>query len=288
MKRFTLQQSITNKKDSISLQLYLHEISKYRRITIDEEVELAQRIKKGDKDAIEKLTKSHLRFVVSVAKQFQHNGLDIIDLVNEGNIGLIKAAEKFDETRGFKFISYAVWWIRQSIIKAIENHSTMIKIPCHKRYTALHCEQTIYSFEQKNERKPSIEEISELTKIWKTNVHDALTLTGKHISFNEPVQKNETESTSMIDFIEDSECIINQRIKNESLQFEIEKAIKLLPQREQDIIRCSFGIGVQEESLDSIGEKLQLSNERVRQLRLKAIDSLRNGKKQYELKSFLG
>ena len=127
-----------------------------------------------------------------------------------------------------------------------------------------------------------------MTKISKTNVHDALTLTGKHISFNEPVQKNETESTTMIDLIEDSECIINQRIKNESLQFEIEKAIKLLPQREQDIIRRSFGIGVQEESLDSIGEKLQLSNERVRQLRLKAIDSLRNGKKQYELKSFLG
>jgi len=286
MRQLKITKSITN-RDSASLDKYLQEIGREDLITVEEEVELAQRIKKGDKIALEKLTRANLRFVVSVAKQYQNQGLSLPDLINEGNLGLIKAAEKFDETRGFKFISYAVWWIRQSILQALAEQSRIVRLPLNQVGSLNKINKEFSKFEQENERTPLPEELADKMDLPKEKVSETMKVAGRHVSVDAPFQ--EGEDNSLLDVLEnqDSPKADKQLIK-ESLSKEISRALATLTEREQDIIRLFFGISCQEMTLEEIGDKFSLTRERVRQIKEKAIRRLRHTSKSKLLKTYLG
>ncbi|TCN72845.1 sigma-70 family RNA polymerase sigma factor [Acetobacteroides hydrogenigenes] len=286
MRQLKITKSITN-RESASLDKYLQEIGKEELITVEEEVELAQRIKKGDQVALEKLTRANLRFVVSVAKQYQNQGLSLPDLINEGNLGLIKAAEKFDETRGFKFISYAVWWIRQSILQALAEQSRIVRLPLNQVGSLNKINKAFAKFEQENERTPSPEELADALDLPKEKVSDTLRVAGRHVSVDAPFVDG--EDNSLLDVLVNPDSPNADRsLINESLVKEIERALSTLTDRERDIIRLFFGIGCSEMTLEEIGEKFGLTRERVRQIKEKAIRRLRHSTRSKHLKSFLG
>ena len=286
MRQLKITKSITN-RESASLDKYMQEIGKEELITVEEEVELAQRIKKGDQIALEKLTKANLRFVVSVAKQYQNQGLTLPDLINEGNLGLIKAAEKFDETRGFKFISYAVWWIRQSILQALAEQSRIVRLPLNQVGSLNKINKALSRFEQEHERKPSAEELAKVLELPTEKVSDTLRVSGRHISVDAPFV--EGEANSLLDvLINDDSPNADRALINESLSREIDRALSTLTERERDIIKLFFGIGCQEMTLEEIGEKFGLTRERVRQIKEKAIRRLRHTSRSKLLKTFLG
>ena len=275
MRQLKITKSITN-RESASLDKYLQEIGKEELITVEEEVELAQRIKKGDQEALEKLTKANLRFVVSVAKQYQNQGLSLPDLINEGNLGLIKAAEKFDETRGFKFISYAVWWIRQSILQALAEQSRIVRLPLNQVGSLNKINKAFARFEQEHERTPSPEELASELELPKEKVTDTLRVAGRHVSVDAPFADG--EDNSLLDVL----------VNPDSLSTEVDRALETLTERERDIIKYFFGIGCSEMTLEEIGEKFDLTRERVRQIKEKAIRRLRHSSRSKLLKSYLG
>ena len=286
MRQLKITKSITN-RERASLDKYLQEIGREELISVEEEVDLAQRIKKGDQAALEKLTRANLRFVVSVAKQYQNQGLSLPDLINEGNLGLIKAAEKFDETRGFKFISYAVWWIRQSILQALAEQSRIVRLPLNQVGSLNKINKAYSKFEQEHERKPSPEELAEELDLPADKVADTLRVAGRHISVDAPFV--EGEDNSLLDVLINSDSPNADRtLINESLSREIERALATLTERESDIIRYFFGIGCQEMTLEEIGERFGLTRERVRQIKEKAIRRLRHTSRSKLLKSYLG
>ena len=286
MRQLKITKSITN-RESASLDKYLQEIGKEELISVEEEVELAQRIRKGDQEALERLTKANLRFVVSVAKQYQNQGLSLPDLINEGNLGLIKAAEKFDETRGFKFISYAVWWIRQSILQALAEQSRIVRLPLNQVGSLNKINKAFARFEQEHERTPSAEELATELELPKEKVTDTLRVAGRHISVDAPFADG--EDNSLLDVLVNTDSPNADRgLINESLATEVERALEILTDREQDIIRYFFGIGTSEMTLEEIGEKFDLTRERVRQIKEKAIRKLRQSTRSIPLKSYLG
>ena len=286
MRQLKITKSITN-RESASLDKYLQEIGKEDLITVEEEVELAQRIKKGDQEALEKLTKANLRFVVSVAKQYQNQGLSLPDLINEGNLGLIKPAEKFDETRGFKFISYAVWWIRQSILQALAEQSRIVRLPLNQVGSLNKINKAFARFEQENERTPSPEELANVLDLPKEKVSDTLRVSGRHVSVDAPF--SDGEDNNLLDVLVNTDSPNADRgLINESLSTEVERALATLTDRERDIIRYFFGIGCPEMTLEEIGEKFGLTRERVRQIKEKAIRRLRHSSRNKFLKSYLG
>ena len=286
MRQLKITKSITN-RESASLDKYLQEIGKEDLITVEEEVELAQRIRKGDQKALEKLTRANLRFVVSVAKQYQNQGLSLPDLINEGNLGLIKAAEKFDETRGFKFISYAVWWIRQSILQALAEQSRIVRLPLNQVGSLNKINKAFSRFEQENERRPSPEELADSLDLPAEKVADTLRVSGRHISVDAPFV--EGEDNSLLDvLVNDDSPIAYRTLINESLSTEVERALSTLTERERDIIKLFFGINTQEMTLEEIGEKFGLTRERVRQIKEKAIRRLRHSSRSKLLKTYLG
>ena len=286
MRQLKITKSITN-RESASLDKYLQEIGKEDLITVEEEVELAQRIKKGDQEALEKLTKANLRFVVSVAKQYQNQGLSLPDLINEGNLGLIKAAEKFDETRGFKFISYAVWWIRQSILQALAEQSRIVRLPLNQVGSLNKINKAFARFEQENERTPSPEELANVLDLPKEKVSDTLRVSGRHVSVDAPF--SDGEDNNLLDVLVNTDSPNADRgLINESLSTVVERALATLTDRERDIIRYFFGIGCPEMTLEEIGEKFGLTRERVRQITEKAIRRLRHSSRNKFLKSYLG
>lgn len=286
MRQLKITKSITN-RESASLDKYLQEIGKEDLITVEEEVELAQRIRKGDQRALEKLTRANLRFVVSVAKQYQNQGLSLPDLINEGNLGLIKAAEKFDETRGFKFISYAVWWIRQSILQALAEQSRIVRLPLNQVGSLNKISKAFSRFEQENERRPSPEELADTLDLPAEKVADTLRVSGRHISVDAPFV--EGEDNSLLDvLVNDDSPIADRTLINESLSTEVERALSTLTERERDIIKLFFGINTQEMTLEEIGEKFGLTRERVRQIKEKAIRRLRHSSRSKLLKTYLG
>lgn len=286
MRQLKITKSITN-RESASLDKYLQEIGKEDLITVEEEVELAQRIRKGDQKALEKLTRANLRFVVSVAKQYQNQGLSLPDLINEGNLGLIKAAEKFDETRGFKFISYAVWWIRQSILQALAEQSRIVRLPLNQVGSLNKINKAFSRFEQENERRPSPEELADSLDLPAEKVADTLRVSGRHISVDAPFV--EGEDNSLLDvLVNDDSPIADRTLINESLSTEVERALSTLTERERDIIKLFFGINCQEMTLEEIGEKFGLTRERVRQIKEKAIRRLRHSSRSKLLKTYLG
>lgn len=286
MRQLKISKSITN-RESASLDKYLQEIGHEELLTTDEEVELAQRIRKGDKRALERLTKANLRFVVSVAKQYQNQGLSLPDLINEGNVGLIKAAEKFDETRGFKFISYAVWWIRQSILQAIAEQSRLVRLPLNQVGSVNKITRELNKFEQEHERKPSVDEIAERVDLPEDKIADAMKANSRHVSMNAPIADG--EDSSMIDFLSGDSSNTDRELAIESLKAEVSRILKLLTDKEQKVLRAFFGIdGSPEMTLDEIGEKYNLTRERVRQIKEKALRRLRHNTKNKLLKSYLG
>ena len=287
MRQLKITKSITN-RESASLDKYLQEIGREDLITVEEEVELAQRIRNGDRIALEKLTRANLRFVVSVAKQYQNQGLSLPDLINEGNLGLIKAAEKFDETRGFNFISYAVWWIRQSILQALAEQSRIVRLPLNQVGSLNKINKAFSKFEQENERRPSPEELAEQLDIPVDKIADTMKVSGRHISVDAPFV--EGEDNSLLDvMINDDSPNADRALINESLSKEIERVLAhTLADRERDIVKKFFGIGVPEMTLEEIGDEFGLTRERVRQIKEKAIRKLRPNSKSKLLKSFLG
>ena len=286
MRQLKISKSITN-RESASLDKYLQEIGHEELLTTDEEVELAQRIRKGDKRALERLTKANLRFVVSVAKQYQNQGLSLPDLINEGNVGLIKAAEKFDETRGFKFISYAVWWIRQSILQAIAEQSRLVRLPLNQVGSVNKIARELNKFEQEHERKPSVDEIAERVDLPEDKIADAMKANSRHVSMDAPIADG--EDSSMIDFMAGDSSNTDRELVTESLKAEVSRILKLLTDKEQKVVRAFFGIdGSPEMTLDEIGEKYNLTRERVRQIKEKALRRLRHNTKNKLLKSYLG
>jgi RNA polymerase primary sigma factor len=286
MRQLKITKSITN-RESESLEKYLQEIGKEELLTTDEEVELAQRIRNGDQKALDRLTKANLRFVVSVAKQYQNQGLSLPDLINEGNLGLIKAAEKFDETRGFKFISYAVWWIRQSILQAIAEQSRIVRLPLNQVGSVNKINRVLNKFEQENERRPSVDEISEKVDLPKEKIDEAMNINGRHVSVDAPF--SESDEGSLLDvLINDDSPMADRTLVVESLKEEINNALKALTERERNIIEAFFGINQPELTLEEIGVKFGLTRERVRQIKEKAIRRLRNSTKNKLLKTYLG
>lgn len=286
MRQLKITKSITN-RESASLDKYLQEIGKEEMISMEEEVELAQRIRRGDKKALEKLTKANLRFVVSVAKQYQNQGLSLPDLINEGNVGLIKAAEKFDETRGFKFISYAVWWIRQSILQALADQSRIVRLPLNQTGAVNKINRALSKFEQENERRPNVEELSEVIDLPMEKIDEAMTANTYHVSVDAPFAEGDDNSLLDIMINENSPMADRQLVK-ESLQAEIKTALKVLNERERNVVEAFFGIDRPEMTLEEIGEKYGLTRERVRQIKEKAIRRLRNSTKNKMLKTYLG
>lgn len=289
MRQLKITKSITN-RESASLDKYLQEIGREVLIKPEEEVELAQKIRKGGVEgqkALEKLTRANLRFVVSVAKQYQNQGLSLPDLINEGNLGLIKAAEKFDETRGFKFISYAVWWIRQSILQALAEQSRIVRLPLNQVGSLNKINKALSKFEQENERQPSNEELSEMIDVPKEKISDTLRVSGRHVSVDAPFV--EGEDNSLLDVLpnDDSPSADRGLMKN-SLSIEIDRALSTLSPRERDIIKSFFGIGCQEMTLEEIGERFGLTRERVRQIKEKAIRRLKTNSRSKLLKTYLG
>jgi len=288
MRQLKITKSITN-RESQSLEKYLQEIGKVELISPEEEVKLAIRIKQGDQLALERLTKANLRFVVSVAKQYQNQGLSLPDLINEGNLGLIKAAQRFDETRGFKFISYAVWWIRQSILQALAEQSRIVRLPLNKVGLTNRINKAYSQLEQEYEREPSPEELAEILEIDTEEVAATLGVAARHVSMDSPLA--EGEENTLIDVLENpnADSTDGQIIHNESLKLEIERSLHTLTDRQQDVIRFFFGIGVDHPmSLEDIGEKFNLTRERVRQIKDKAITKLRSASRCKLLRSYLG
>ena len=284
MRQLKITKSITN-RDGDSLDKYLQEIGHEELISVDEEVELAQRIRKGDRKALEKLTKANLRFVVSMAKQNQ--GLSLPDLINEGNVGLIKAAEKFDETRGFKFISYAVWWIRQSILQAIAEQSRIVRLPLNQVGSVNKINRMLNKFEQEHERRPSIDEIADKIDIPQDKIEEAMKVNGKHVSMDAPFADG--EDNSLLDVLPNLDSpMADKTLVIESLREEINRALLTLNDRERNIIQAFFGINQPEMTLEEIGAKYGLTRERVRQIKEKAIRRLRHSTKNKLLKSYLG
>ena len=286
MRQLKITTSITN-RESESLEKYLQEIGKEELISTEEEVELAQRIRKGDHKALERLTKANLRFVVSVAKQYQNQGLSLPDLINEGNMGLIKAAEKFDETRGFKFISYAVWWIRQSILQAIAEQSRIVRLPLNQVGAVNRINREANRFEQEHERRPSAEELSEKVDLPEDKIDDALHVNGHHVSVDAPFVDG--EDNSLLDvLVNDDAPQADRQLVLESLRAEIRNALQMLTDRERKVITAFFGIDQPEMTLEEIGSKYGLTRERVRQIKEKAIRRLRGNTKNKMLKAYLG
>lgn len=286
MRQLKISKSITN-RESASLDKYLQEIGHEELLSVDEEVELAQKIKKGDRRALERLTRANLRFVVSVAKQYQNQGLSLPDLINEGNVGLIKAAEKFDETRGFKFISYAVWWIRQSILQAIAEQSRIVRLPLNQVGNVNKINRELNKFEQEHERRPSVDEIADRIDLPEDKIEEAMKVNNRHVSMDAPFVDG--EDNSLLDVLADNDMpMADKALVQESLRKEIDRAIELLNDREQKVVRAFFGIGSPEMTLEEIGEKYNLTRERVRQIKEKAIRRLRHNTKNKLLKTYLG
>lgn len=284
MRQFKISNNITQ-RDPL-LDKYLQEIGREEPLTIQEEIELAQRIRKGDKAARDKLIKANLRFVVSVAKHYQNQGLSLPDLINEGNIGLIKAAEKFDETRGFKFISYAVWHIRQSILSALADQARLIRLPLNQVGSLNQIKKTIAQFEQENQRKPSTEELSETLGITEEKITNALNASGRSVSMSAPF--SDTDSNTLLDVLPDEDApLADASLHEESLTTEIDRALNSLSEREQDVVRMSYGLGCEALTLEEIGREINLTRERVRQIREKALRKLR-GHKSRLLQGYLG
>ncbi len=287
MRQLKITKQVTN-RETASLDKYLQEIGKVDLITADEEVELAQRIKAGDQRALEKLTKANLRFVVSVAKQYQNQGLTLPDLINEGNLGLIKAAQRFDETRGFKFISYAVWWIRQSILQALAEQSRIVRLPLNKIGSINKINKTYAFLEQAHERPPSAEEIAKELDMTINDVKESLKNSGRHVSMDAPLIQG--EDSNLYDVLRSGESPNPDRdLLHESLRTEIERALETLTPREADVIRLYFGLGDQHPmTLEEIGETFDLTRERVRQIKEKAIRRLKHTSRSKILKTYLG
>ena len=286
MRQLKITKSITN-RESAALEKYLQEIGKEEMISAEEEVELAQRIRHGDQKALERLTKANLRFVVSVAKQYQNQGITLPDLINEGNLGLLKAAERFDETRGFKFISYAVWWIRQSILQAISEQSRIVRLPLNQVGSVNKIAHEINRFEQEFERKPSLDEIAEKIDLPEEKIDEAMNINGHHISVDAPFV--EGEDNSLLDVMaNENSPMADSSLVEESLRAEIQNALNILNERERNVIEASYGINRPELTLEEIGAKFGLTRERVRQIKEKAIRKLRSCSKNKVLKTFLG
>lgn len=287
MRQLKISKQITN-RESQSLDKYLQEIGKVDLLTPDEEVSLAKRIREGDQMALEKLTKANLRFVVSVAKQYQNQGLSLGDLINEGNLGLIKAAQRFDETRGFKFISYAVWWIRQSILQALAEQSRIVRLPLNRVGSLNKISKTFSELEQKYEREPSPDELAEVLDVTTNEVVDTMKISGRHVSMDAPFVQG--EENSLLDVLEnDSEETPDNELMNDSLRKEVQRALSTLTQREADVITLYFGLnGEHSMTLEEIGEKFSLTRERVRQIKEKAIRRLRHTSRSKALKPYLG
>ncbi|HOO09905.1 MAG TPA: RNA polymerase sigma factor RpoD/SigA [Cyclobacteriaceae bacterium] len=287
MRQLKISKQITN-RESQSLDKYLQEIGKVDLLTADQEVELAKRIKAGDQIALEKMTKANLRFVVSVAKQYQNQGLTLGDLINEGNLGLIKAAQRFDETRGFKFISYAVWWIRQSILQALAEQSRIVRLPLNRVGSLNKISRTFSELEQKFEREPSPEELADVLEVTTAEVVDTMKISGRHVSMDAPFVQG--EENSLLDVLEnDSEETPDSGLINDSLRREVQRALSTLTQREADVIALYFGLnGEHVMTLEEIGEKFGLTRERVRQIKEKAIRRLRHTSRSKALKPYLG
>jgi RNA polymerase primary sigma factor len=287
MRQLKISKQITN-RESQSLDKYLQEIGKVDLLTPDEEVILAQKIRDGDQLSLERLTKANLRFVVSVAKQYQNQGLSLGDLINEGNLGLIKAAQRFDETRGFKFISYAVWWIRQSILQALAEQSRIVRLPLNRVGSLNKISKTFSDLEQKFEREPSPEELAEVLEISPNEVVDTLKISGRHISVDAPFVQG--EENSLLDVLEnDTEIRPDQELMNDSLRREVLRALNTLTTREAEVIMFYFGLdGNQAMTLEEIGDKFNLTRERVRQIKEKAIRRLRQTSRSKALKAYLG
>lgn len=286
MRQLKISKSITN-RESASLEKYLQEIGHQDLLTADEEVELAQQIKKGDRKALERLTKANLRFVVSVAKQYQNKGLSLPDLINEGNLGLIKAAERYDETRGFKFISYAVWWIRQSILQAIAEQRRIVRLPLNQVGSVNRIARELNKFEQENERKPSVEEMADRIDLPEEKIAEAMKINTHHVSMDAPFADG--EDNSLLDFLPNTDSPSTDNVLDqESLRTEIGRVLDVLNDREQKVIKAFFGIGMQEMTLEEIGDKYNLTRERVRQIKEKAIRRLRYNTKSKTLKTYLG
>jgi len=288
MRQLKITKSITN-RESQSLEKYLQEIGKVELLTADDEVELARRIKQGDQAALEKLTKANLRFVVSVAKQYQNQSLSLNDLINEGNLGLVKAAKRFDETRGFKFISYAVWWIRQSIIQALAEQSRLVRLPLNKVGSLTKIHKAFSELEQKYQREPSAEELAEFLEISPKEVKASLNTASRHISVDAPFVDG--ESNSLLDILENSDAEFADKNMdyNESLRVETERALSTLTERQREVVKLFFGINCDNPmSLEDIGEKFGLTRERVRQIKDKAINKLRSQSRSKLLIEYLG
>lgn len=286
MRQLKITKAITNRENA-SLDKYLQEIGHEELISAEEEVELARRIKTGDRKALEKLTKANLRFVVSVAKQYQNQGLSLPDLINEGNIGLLKAAEKFDETRGFKFISYAVWWIRQSILQAIAEQGRVVRLPLNQVGSVNRINKVLSKFEQENERRPSVDEIADKTDLPHEKIEDVLKVNTRQVSVDAPMADG--DGTSMIDFMQsDSDSSTDEELLKESLRAEIASALSVLNDRERNVIEAFYGINQPECTMEEIGKKYGLTRERVRQIREKAIKRLKQNTQNKMLKAYLG
>ena len=286
MRQLKITKAITNRENA-SLDKYLQEIGHEELISAEEEVELARRIKTGDRKALEKLTKANLRFVVSVAKQYQNQGLSLPDLINEGNIGLLKAAEKFDETRGFKFISYAVWWIRQSILQAIAEQGRVVRLPLNQVGSVNRINKVLSKFEQENERRPSVDEIADKTDLPHEKIEDVLKVYTRQVSVDAPMADG--DGTSMIDFMQsDSDSSTDEELLKESLRAEIASALSVLHDRERNVIEAFYGINQPECTMEEIGKKYGLTRERVRQIREKAIRRLKQNTQNKMLKAYLG
>lgn len=285
MRQLKITVAITS-RGSEALEHYLQDISKEEMVSTDEEVELAKRIRQGDKNALERLVKANLRFVVSVAKQYQGQGLELTDLINEGNVGLINAAMKFDETRGFKFISYAVWWVRQSILQALADKSRLVRLPLNQIGYVSKVNHFYHDFMQKNNRAPSLDEVADALGMEKSKVNAALLTSGKHISMNAPLIDD--EDSCLLDLLtNDDKGNADSSLISDSLKEEVHHALDLLPERESQVIRMYFGINTPELSLEEIGKKLNLSRERVRQIKEKALTLLRNAQIGSVLKEYL-
>ena len=289
MRQLKISKQVTN-RESISLDKYLQDISKVSLVSADEEIELAIKIKAGDKAALEKLTKANLRFVVSVSKQYQNQGLTLPDLINEGNIGLIKAAQRFDETRGFKFISYAVWWIRQSIMQAIAEQARIVRLPLNRIGSISKINKTFSELEQLYEREPTSEEVADLLEISSAEVNDSIKISGRHFSMDAPLSSDE-DSNSMMDVMEHDEILFNpdNNLMNDSLRNEIERSLSTLSYREAEVLRLYYGINCKTSlTLEEIGDQFELTRERVRQIKEKAIKRLKHTSRCKLLIPYLG
>jgi RNA polymerase primary sigma factor len=289
MRQLKITKQVTN-RETASLDKYLQEIGRVDLITAEEEVELARRIKQGDQAALERLTKANLRFVVSVSKQYQNQGLALPDLINEGNVGLIKAAQRFDETRGFKFISYAVWWIRQSILQALAEQARIVRLPLNKIGTINKINRAFSELEQRFERPPSAEELAEMLDITPEEVKQSLSNSGRHVSMDAPLKEGDDSSSSMLDLMENTDLPGPERdLMQDSLRKEIERSLSTLTLREGDVVRLYYGLGGKAPmTLEEIGIQFDLTRERVRQIKEKAIRRLKHTSRSKILKSYLG